>query len=207
MPITLEVRLVNCRDKLLRLYTMHEHAPSLLQQLKDIDAYYNSSFNKSTYLPKTIVESYELFVDNLLKVKNGQLSADEALQKIQDILFERKLGIVFYNIAKVLEMAFWSLAITIFFLCATTVTVPNPILGFGLTIVSAALMIKSISNLFQCIDDLKSCTRLNEEDERERSLVLFFKPPVSPINEVSAAIAGQSSTTEYVSENMIAMLD
>lgn len=115
MPITLEVRLVNCRDKLLQLYTVHEHAPSLLQQLKDVDAYYNSSFNKSTYFPKTIVESYELFVDNLLKVKNGQLSADEALQKIQDILFERKLGIVFYNIAKVLEMAFWSLAITIFF--------------------------------------------------------------------------------------------
>ncbi|MCE0723666.1 MULTISPECIES: DUF5638 domain-containing protein [Legionella] len=201
MPITLEVRLVNCRDKFLRLYLENEHPLSLLQQLKDVDAYYNSSFNKSTYMAERIVQSYELFVDNLVKVKNRHLSADEALQKIQDTTFDRKLGIVFYNIAKVLEIAFWSAATTLFFLCATTATVPNPILGVGFTIVFAALMVKSISNLFHCIDDLKSCTRLNAENERERSLVSFFKPPIFSI------IAEHSPATEQLSENGVMMLD
>lgn len=199
MPNALEDRLVNCRNKLLRLYVENEHDLRLLQQLKNVDAYYNTSFQKSTYIPKTIVENYELFVENLVKVRNGTLSADEALKKIQDTTFERKLGIAFYNIATALEMAFWAVATSIFFLCATTATAPNPILGLGLTIVSAALMIKSISNFFKCVDDFKSCSRLNEEDGRERNLVSFFKPSIAYIQGTRVAIADEQSPANLIS--------
>ncbi|CAM2756945.1 Uncharacterised protein [Legionella steigerwaltii] len=176
MPNSLEERLVSCHNKLLRLYEENEPEPILLQHLNDVDTYYNTSFNKSIYARKTIVESYEWFVDNLIKVKNGGLSADKALKMIQDQTFNRKLGIAFYNIVKTLETTFWAAASSIFFLCATTITAPNALLGFGLTIIAAALLIKSISNFLQCIDDFKSYTRLNDEDERERYLVTFFKP-------------------------------
>ncbi|PWY55315.1 hypothetical protein DGG96_12670 [Legionella qingyii] len=187
MPNPLERRLESCRDKLLRLYIENEHETMILQQLTKVDAYYKRSFDKSTYHPQAIVEAYELFVEHLVKVKNGELSAEQALQKIQETTFNRKLGIVFYNIAKALEMAFWAIATPVCLFCATSVTAPNPICGLSLAILFTALMIKSINKFFECIDDFKSCTRLFEEDERERSLVSFFKPDISSTQELRVA--------------------
>ncbi|WP_131794531.1 DUF5638 domain-containing protein [Fluoribacter gormanii] len=191
MTNPLERRLASCRDKLLQLYIENEHETRILQQLKEVDAYYRGSFDKSTFHQQAILESYELFVDRLVNVKNGELSAEQALQKIQETTFDRKLGIVFYNIAKALEVAFWGIAIPFFLLCTTTVTTPNPICGLSLAIIFTALMIKSINNFVDCIDDFKSCNRLLEEDERERCLVSFFKSAVSPIQELRVASSDQ----------------
>ncbi|QMT60208.1 DUF5638 domain-containing protein [Legionella sp. PC997] len=185
MPNPLETRLANCRDKLLRFYVEDEHEARILQQLKEVDAYYKGSFDKTTMRSKAIVESYELFVDHLSKVKNGELSSEQAFHKIQEITFNRKLGIAFYNIAKALEMTFWAISTPVFLLGATSVNVSNPICGLCLTIILTGLIIKSINNFFECANDFKSYTRLLEEDERERSLVSFFKPAVSSLQETN----------------------
>ncbi|WP_454782411.1 DUF5638 domain-containing protein [Legionella sp. WA2022007384] len=189
MPNSLEIRLASCRNILLGLhldyqfYGNNDFEPKIKQQLDEVDTYYKDSFEKSAVSSHAIIESYELFVSYLVKVKKGEISAEQALAGIQEATFNRKLAIVFYNIAKALEMTFWAIAIPFFLLSAVSVSVPNPICGISLTIIFTALMLKSINNFFDCINDFKSCTRLLAEDERERSLVSFFKPAISSLQE------------------------
>lgn len=142
--------------------------------------YYSQSLKKANNSQKEdIVEEYESYITYLQQVKDGKLTAEKAEEEINTIISSRKIGIVFYNIAKVLEMLFWAFAATTCYSACILVGVPliftDFMIGMAVTIATAALMYKTFKFSLDCCKEFKSTERHEEARVAQNTLISFFK--------------------------------
>ncbi len=181
----LEPLLKTCDDQIAALITDLQEiqlgANEAKRQLDEVKKYFHLSLFKTNGCNEAeILASYELFLKNLAKVRNGSLTTEEALTAIQDNTDSREMGIIFYNIGKIFELMFWTLATIASACAAISVGLPlifiQPFLGLPVTLGAGGLAFLTFTQMDECLDEFKSCDRLAEEDEREKNLVSFFKP-------------------------------
>ncbi|HHT0591890.1 TPA: DUF5638 domain-containing protein [Legionella anisa] len=185
MSSAMEKRLKECDKKIDALFQGVELNAGIERQLKALKAYYHTLYIDALddELEEQSIKLYELLVLGLENIKNGVLNSKEVLKEIEEIRSLRKTGIVLENILTSLELLFWAaLSSTFFSYCvfmAAPLVAVNPF--FALAVLSACSMaaICSTVRFFNCIDEFKSFAPVEEEFEREKNLISFFKPAVS----------------------------
>lgn len=178
----LELRLRACDKKLHALFADQDAGEKLKQQIQAVQDYYNLSYTKATTSKKVeaIASSYELFVDQLTEVKNGKQAPKEASGKISNACESRKIGALFYNLAKACELMFY--AATAFSLyagifgIALPVLIVQPVLGVAVGITIVGAMLAATYKAFSCLTEFRSFSRHDAEYTNELSLISFFKP-------------------------------
>lgn len=178
----LEQRLSICDEKLSNLFTDKELDEQFKQKINAVKAYYNRSYAKAmtTKTVEAIAASYELFVEQLNKVKKGELLPKDALEQIESIIQSRKINVIFYNLAKACELIFWkattfSLYAGIFGV-ALPVLIVQPVLGIAVGITMVGALLAAAYKSLKCYAEFKSLSRHNTEYTHEASLVSFFNP-------------------------------
>ncbi|WP_454781950.1 DUF5638 domain-containing protein [Legionella sp. WA2022007384] len=177
-----EKRLRACDKKLHALFANAEIDEKIQSQIKAVKKYYNLSYTKATSAKKVeeIVASYGLFVDQLTKVKSGELNPKAALEHIGSACESRKIGVLFHNLAKACELMFY--AATAFSLyagifgIALPVLIVQPVLGVAVGITIVGAMLGAIHKAGNCLTEFRSLSRHDTEYTNEISLVSFFKP-------------------------------
>ena len=187
MPLNytkLEKRLNDCDNKLSALFTKHPENEALQRQVKAVQHYYNLSYAKAKK-DKTItkiINSYELYVQQLKMVKNNPLVSGKILKTINNANDARKIAVIFFDLAKAAESLFWvatgiSLYASVFVIAIPMLIVQTP-LGIALSIVIAGLLIKAVANCIQCMSEFRSYKRHQTEYVHEVNLLSFFKSEV-----------------------------
>lgn len=190
-------------DRLTNNLPNSSDAKSIAAISSQVKLYYSSAFNKATHssTARSIIQSYHQFVFNLQEVKLGKLTAEKALEQIQENTDSRKLGVFFYNLAKVCELLFCAGVAAFCGIAAVTVGLPlsiaSPFIGFAVTAGTLTLFVTTFGKGIDCFDEFKSTTPINDEDAREKSLFGFFQPvkaevaavPTSPTEEDAFAKA------------------
>ncbi|WP_454782410.1 DUF5638 domain-containing protein [Legionella sp. WA2022007384] len=151
------------------------------RQLKAIKTYYHKLYLDAIdeAAEKEHIQMYGILAAGLEAVKNGMLDSEAVLKELGEITSLRKSNIVLENILTALELLSWALLSGAFFsycvLMAPPLVAVNPF--FALAVISIACMaaIYSTVNFFDCIDEFKSLTPIEEEFKREKNLVSFFK--------------------------------
>ncbi|KTD00264.1 DUF5638 domain-containing protein [Fluoribacter gormanii] len=185
MTSSLEKRLNECDKKIDALFKGVKLNEEIEKQLKSIQAYYHKLYIESIdkQAEKECIKIYELLVTGLEGIKKGDLKSEEVLKELDEITSIRKSNILLENILTALELLCWAALSGVFFsycvLMAPPLVAVNPF--FALAILSIACMaaIYSTVNFFNCIDEFKSSTPVEEEFKREKNLISFFKftPP------------------------------
>ncbi|MBI2786273.1 MAG: hypothetical protein HYX60_08230 [Legionella longbeachae] len=178
----LEERLKVCDLKLHALFTDNEINELIRQKIKAIETYYNLSYTKAT-TAKTIdaiAKSYELFIEQLEKVKKGELSSELALKQIENSIQSRKMNTVFYNLAKACELIFWKATTFSLYTGILGIALPllivQPLLGVAVAITIGGAMLAAAYKGLKCFSEFKSLNRHSAEYTNEASLVSFFNP-------------------------------
>ncbi|MCE0724566.1 MULTISPECIES: DUF5638 domain-containing protein [Legionella] len=192
MPLNqrkLELRLNACDEALQTLFADQDVGEKIRKQITAVQEYYNLSYTKtnSAKSAEKIAASYELFLDQLAKVKYKQLNTKEASEKISNSCESRKIGVLFHNLGKALELMFY--AATAFSLyagifgIALPVLIVQPVLGIAVGITIVGAMIAAAYKALSCFTEFKSFSRHDTEYTNELSLVSFFKPVLQPMKE------------------------
>ncbi|CAM2756975.1 Uncharacterised protein [Legionella steigerwaltii] len=180
----LEERLKECDKKIDALFLGLALNAQIRKDLDALKAYYNKLYIDATFKEdeEEYVQAYELFVQGLEEIKNGETTADEVLKTMEDIKSLRKTGVVLENILNALELLFWAGTACAFFsytvLMAAPLATVNPFFALAVLSTSALGAIFSVVNFLNCIDEFKSSSPVEEEFNREKSLITFFKAVV-----------------------------
>lgn len=158
-----------------------EESASLSEPIRKIRQYYEHSLR--TARPNqsdAIIREYETFVNDLERVKTGQITAEEAIKKVNLANKSRTIAIVFHNLAKVVELLFWALVAST---CVTaTIAVGLPLIitdvfiGLVVAISTFAMLIRSIKNIADCFEQFKSTDRHVAARDCKNELISFFTP-------------------------------
>ncbi|WP_131779873.1 DUF5638 domain-containing protein [Legionella bozemanae] len=185
MSSSMEKRLNECDKKIDALVHGVELNEEIERQLKALKTYYHKLYIDALddESEKESIKLYELLVLGLESAKNGQLTAEKILKEIEEIKSLRKTGVVLENILTSLELLFWAALSSTFFsycvLMAAPLVAVNPFFALAVLSVSCMAAICSTVRFFNCLDEFKSFTPIEEEFEREKNLIRFFKPAVS----------------------------
>ncbi|PWY55314.1 hypothetical protein DGG96_12665 [Legionella qingyii] len=192
MTSSLEIRLQECDKKIDALYKGVALNEEIEKQLKTIKAYYHKLYIDAIdkQAEKESIKIYELLVTGLEGLKNGQLKSEDVLKELDEIKALRKSNIVLENILTSLELLCWATLSGIFFsycvLLAPPLVAVNPFFALAILTIACMTAIYSTANFFNCIDEFKSCTHVEQEFKREKKLISFFKctpPSESPSKE------------------------
>lgn len=174
MSSVMEKRLKECDKKIDTLFQGVELNAEIERQLKALKAYYHTLYIDALddELEKESIKLYELLVLGLENIKNGALNAKEVLKEIEEIRSLRKTGIVLENILTSLELLFWAALSSTFFSYCVLMAAPlvafNPFFALAVLSVSCMAAICATVRFFNCIDEFKSFTPVEEEFEREK---------------------------------------
>lgn len=189
--VALEATLNAYDTKLANLFDLLEDKADINSDIKGVQEYFRTSFSRAVdkYSAQDIVASYQLFVDLLAKVRSGETSPETALSIIEETNESRAMSITFYNLANTLALIFWAVLAAVVFnfsvAVGMTLMLLQPCMAILLIVGCGALVTCSITSAISCFDDFKSYDRLDNEDQRERNLVSFFKPKPVASNEPS----------------------
>lgn len=196
----------HCERELDALFNELEVSSNVKKQLTKVENFYRRSFNKTTYESsgQSVLTDYQNLVKALQQVKTGEITADAAYEVIKDAAHSREMNVILHNIAKAFELIFWTTVALTSYAACVLVGVPlivcEPLIGIAVTFSSMALFILSLENASQCFDEFKSTEVFEQEEEREKRLVSFFKsssPAASakniPVQEVEATTPSASS--------------
>ncbi|KTD41400.1 DUF5638 domain-containing protein [Legionella parisiensis] len=185
MSTAMEKRLNECDRKIDALFRGVEFNEEIERQLKALKAYYHKLYIDALdgESEKESIKLYELLVLGLESAKNGELNTKEVLKELKEIKSLRKNGVVLENILTSLELLFWAaLSSTIFSYCvlmAAPLVAINPFFALSVLSVFCVTAICSTVRFFNCLDEFKSFAPIEEEFDREKNLIRFFKPSVS----------------------------
>lgn len=174
------------------------------ETLSVVNNYYLISLMKAdSNKRKEIIEEYEDSIFYLRMVQEGHWTAEQFEAEINSTVSSRKVGIVFYNIAKVLEMLFWASATVTCYTACVVVGIPliltDFLIGMAVTIATGALMYKTLKYTADCFEQFKSTERHEAARVAQNTLASFFKPKlieelVDEQNQNDSTIAVDSSS-------------
>lgn len=175
-------RLQKCNEKIDALFRGVELNAQIKRELEAVKAYYYNLYIEASYKEneEACIQTYELLVHGLEEIKSGTVIPGDVLKEMADIKSLKKTGIVLENIFTSLELLFWAgLACAFFSYCvlmAAPLAAVNPFFALGILSIAGLAAIFSVSNFFECVDEFKSSAPVEEEFNREKSLIMFFKP-------------------------------
>lgn len=177
-----ERRLSSCDANLSALFADTEISEAIQKHIKAVKEYYNSSYVKAqkNKTVEDIITSYEFYVEQLSKVKSGALPRQDMLDAINYANDERRLDVVWANLAKAAELIFWAgTAVTLYasiFLIALPMLIVQTPLGIASTIFIGGSLLASAAKCLNCLTEFRSFGRHDDEYVHETSLLSFFKP-------------------------------
>lgn len=216
----MELRLSRCDENLSKLFAIividEVIGPTLQSQIKAVQEYYNTSYQKAKDTPKVenIISRYEEYIKLLTKVNEGKSTAEEVLDVLKkDVLKKisynrdsRKIDVIFSNLAKACELLFWAAAaITLFssiFMIALPIVIVQPPLGIAIMIAVGGLLLKSAINCFNCFREFRTLGRHRDEYLAENKLLnglTLFNKPQQPVTLVTI---DETDTTELENTEM-----
>lgn len=178
-------QIVMCETNLDSLFEGLKKSYDLEQQLAKIKAYYRRAFNKTHFecAGEDIVEEYQNLVFAIEQLKSGKLTADEALETIEETANNRTAGVIVYNLFKMCELLFWAAAAAACYVGCISVGIPliccEPVIGLAITIGTGALLLNTANECLNCFEQFQSLDPIEEETIREKNIVSFFAPATS----------------------------
>jgi hypothetical protein len=211
MPSRLEKRLTVCDSKIDNLFRDIQINAEIERQLKEIKEYYRKLYiDADEYHEESCIALYEFFVTSFDEIKSGGLKSEDVLKEIDDIKSLRKAGVVLDNLLNLLELLFWATAacsfLSVCVLAAPPIAAANPFLALALLASACAWATLSVVSFFDCINRFKSSTPIEEQYEREKSLLLFFKPAELSAKP-SSKLADEDAQTEQQYERLYPILN
>jgi hypothetical protein len=174
-----EQRLRECNQQLQELFANLQADTALQTIIQEVKEYYQESYSKAV-AKKTeeIITRYELFINQLTQIKNGQIKSKKALETIEQSCESRKNKILFYNLSKACESIFYaatafSLYTGLWWVALPTLIV-QPLVGIAVSITFIGALLSAVQKSYSCLSELRFPTRHNKEYSNERSLILFF---------------------------------
>lgn len=189
-----EERLKLCNKKIDALFQGLKLSAEIEKELEAIKNYYYALYQEANFEEdeEECIQIYELLVTGLEEVKSGVSKPDEVLKTIEEIKSLRKNGVVLENICNAIELLFWAGFACTFFSYSIVMAAPlaaaNPFFALAVIAIASLAAIYSMANLLSCIDEFKSCAPVEEEYNREKNLISFFKPALT-----SSEISSQES--------------
>ncbi|WP_454783654.1 DUF5638 domain-containing protein [Legionella sp. WA2024007413] len=183
MTGSLGKRLNDCDKQIDDLFNGVTLNEEIERQLKAIKSYYHKLYLDAIdeETEKEHIEMYELLAAGLEGIKNGKLKPDSVLKELDEITSLRKSNIVLENILTSLELLCWALLAGSFFsycvLMAPPLVAVNPFFALAVISISCMAAIYCAVNFFNCIDDFKSYSPVEDELKREKNIISFFKSP------------------------------
>ena len=179
----LNTHMDNCTQWLDNIFANFELNQSIEVQLRQVKSFYNREYNKAEDKSAKIrvIEHYENLILILSSVSAGELSTEQAFDRIEEVTEIRQIKIIAHNLINVCELLFWAATSTVLYISCVSIGIPlllcEPLNGLIVSIGSALLMAASINNAFRCFEEFKTFDRVNKESDREKSLISFFNPP------------------------------
>ncbi|KTD42502.1 DUF5638 domain-containing protein [Legionella quateirensis] len=181
-PIDLKIHMDNCNQWLDTMFANFELNQSIEVQLRRVKSFYNRQYNKAECKSAkiSVIEHYQNLIIILASVSAGELSPEQAFDRIDELTEIRQIKIIAHNLINVCELLFWAAASAVLYISCVSVGIPllfcEPIYGLIVSISSTLLMTASINNAFNCFEEFKTFDRVNKESDREKSLISFFNP-------------------------------
>lgn len=175
-------KIINCNNELDSLFVTLDISQEFKKQLQKIKSFYARAFNKTLDEESglSIVEEYEQFIIAASEVKLGHLTADKALELIQNTTDDRQCTVVIDNILKICELLFWTAAAAISYATCLTIGLPlfflQPLLGIAITAGTGILFFAAVDIAGDCFEEFKSFDPINNEHTREKNVISFFSP-------------------------------
>lgn len=183
-------KIINCETEFESLFEGLKRSDDFDRELNKIKAYYRRAFNKTTSecAGEDIVDEYKYLLLTLQQVKSGNITADEAINSVEDLGDCRALDVLLFNIFKMFELLFWAAAAAACYVACISVGIPtmacNPIVGFVISASTAVLCISTIERSMNCFAQFKSYDPVEAEATREQNAVRFFAPAMLVQDEI-----------------------
>ena len=176
-------RLLDCNEGLDSVFSDINITPEFEKQLDEIKSFYISSFKNTLDDDAgiSVARQYQTFIVTLSEVRGGSLTADEALEIIQETKDDRQDNIIVQNILKVCELLFWVAAAALCYAASITIGIPllflEPLTGIFVAATSAILFYLAADLAAECFGEFESFDSVDEEHTRETNAISFFSPP------------------------------
>ncbi|CEG58475.1 DUF5638 domain-containing protein [Legionella fallonii] len=192
----LKERLSLCYSELKKLLQQKNKNYLLNIKVLEINTFYQRAFDITSDEEdgNSIVNQYEEFIIAASEVQSGQITAEQAYEKINGKIQEEQTNILIHNILKVCELFFWVAVAAVSYAVGLSVGVPllflEPLIGFVAIAGTSVLFLFSIGAASNCFEDFKTFDRINHEYQREKDVISFFSanPPQRRIAEEAAAL-------------------
>ena len=158
-------------------YIMHDCTPGYKG--------FRNFFMKDTISAKKreLLEELEFFLSNIRGVQEGAFSTEVALNNIERVFGDRKLGVTYRNILNTCELLFWLTATVTSLSVCIAIGIPviffNPLTGLAIIIGTTVSTLESAKNTQECIDKYQSYNEIDEQDKREKNLLSLFPPRIA----------------------------
>ncbi len=176
----LEQRISRCYSELTKLLQYEDIGYLLKIKIRQINAFYQQAFNNTSDEEEglSIVEQYEKFIITASEVRAGQITAEQAYEKIEEKIEEGQIDVLIQNILKVCELLFWSSVAAISYAICLSVGLPllvlEPLIGFAISAGTSILFLISVVSAGNCFEEFKTFDRINNQCAREKDLISFF---------------------------------
>lgn len=177
-----ERRLSDCDAKLSALFADTDISEALQKHIKAVQEYYNTSYVKAkkNKTVEEIIVSYEFYVEQLSKIKSGELPHPDMLDAINHANDARRIDVILANLAKTAELIFWASTVGTLFTSIFLIALPMLLLqtpvGILVSLTMGGLLIATTVNSIKCLTEFRSFGRHDDEYRHETSLLSFFKP-------------------------------
>ena len=173
-------RLISCDEQLNAVFNELNVNNILQEHINEIKKYYHKVINQD----EDLIIFYELLIKTLHEVKQGKLTLEEGLNRINKTASQRIVQTNTDNIFHILAMSLLLMASTFLFLVLGTLTIPfftiHPLLGLGAIILGTELLIQGMQTIVEQLFYFQSVLPIVAEKEREQSALSFFKPTPKP---------------------------
>lgn len=204
--VALEQRMRDSHNQFNQFFAGFSQIDELQNQVERIQQYYTTKFNNcsaSSSNAQKIVSEYENLVNNIAKVRSGEINADVANSYIDDLSISRKSAISLHNIAKACEIAFWISLAVVEIAAITLLAIPLFVIDPFTSIVATTGMFfvycATLDALFDAFKHFTSFKAVNDEKHLEKDVVSFFAGQ-RPNANLAAAVRDEAANELAVDE-------
>lgn len=190
--------IISCETTFDSLFEGLKKSNDFERQLNKLKAYYRRAFNKtqSECAGEDVLEEYKLLVLAVQELKAGNITANDAMEAIEDLADCRALEVLLLNIFKMCELLFWAAAAAACYVAAITVGLPmiacEPVLGLAVTVGTGALFLNTLDKCLDCFEQFESFDAVEAQATREKNTIGFFAPAALAPTEEAAEVEAPS---------------
>ncbi|KTD74695.1 DUF5638 domain-containing protein [Legionella waltersii] len=169
--------LEKCKKALFQLFIDQVQLQGINHHLNQLHRYYSRLIDNAEYCLEEdeVIEEYWDFINQLSQVKQGNMTAQEAMDQAEELMSDKDCGSLCDELFKLCEVIFWGTVACIGYVSCAAIGMPlilcEPLLGVALTLSTLALAMMATDVCLETMEDFELYAGHNEALGNQKGLL------------------------------------